>query len=73
MRKIHQVKYSKLVHSGATQTELREQLVGSDMVTITICNPKNPQETGTKAVRFRGMGFSAFMRSCAISESSGQE
>lgn len=73
MRKIHQVKYSKLVRSGATQTELREQLIGGDTTAITMCDPKNIKETGSNAVRFRGMGFSVFMRSCAISESSGQE
>lgn len=70
---MHQVKYSKLVHSGATQTELREQLVGGDTTTITMCDPKNIKETESDAVRFRGMGFSVFMRSCTISESSGQE
>lgn len=70
MRKMHQVKYSELVHSGATQTGLRERLVGGDMTTITMCNPKNPKETGAGSVRFRGMSFPAFMRSCAISESS---
>jgi hypothetical protein len=70
MRKTRQVKYSKLVHSGATQTELREQLVGGDMTTITMCDPKNIKETGAEAVRFRGMSSSVFMRSRAISESS---
>lgn len=46
MGKTHQVKYSKLVHNGVTQTGLRERLVGGDMTTITMCNPKNIKEAG---------------------------
>lgn len=67
---MHQVKYSKLVHSGATQTGLRERLVGGNMTAIAMCNPNNSKATGVGSARFRGMSFPAFMSSCVISESS---
>lgn len=62
------MKYSELVNSGATETELQEQLVGGDMTTITMRIPKNLKEAGAEAARLRGVSFSAFIRSCMIDE-----
>ena len=68
MRQVLQVKYSELVHSGASQIELQEQLVGGEMTTITMRISKNLKEAGAEAARLRGVSFSAFIRSCMIDE-----
>ena len=65
---MYEVKYSELVDSGATETELKEQLVGGDMTTITMRIPKNLKEAGAEAVNLRGISFSAFIRMCMIEE-----
>ena len=40
------MKYPELVYSGASRTELQEQLVGGEMTTITMRIPKNLKEAG---------------------------
>lgn len=62
------MKYPELIHSGASWTELQEQLVGGEMTTITMRIPKNLKEAGVEAARLRGVSFSAFIRSCIIDE-----
>lgn len=63
---MHEVKYSELVNSGATETELQEQLVGGDMTTITMRIPRNLKEAGAEAASLRGISFSAFIRELMI-------
>ena len=65
---MHQVKYSELVNSVATETELQEQLVGGDMTTIIMRIPRNLNEAGAEAASLRGISFSAFIRMCMIEE-----
>ena len=60
------MKYSELVNSGATATELQEQLVGGDMTTITMRIPRNLKEAGAEAANLRGISFSAFIRELLI-------
>ena len=60
------MKYSELVNSGATETELQEQLVGGDMTTITMRIPRNLKEAGAEAASLRGISFSAFIREMLI-------
>ena len=67
-RQVHEVKYSELVDSGATETELQEQLVGGDMTTITMRIPRNLKEAGAEAAALKGISFSAFIRMCMIEE-----
>ena len=67
-RQVHEVKYSELVNSGATETELQEQLVGGDMTTITMRIPRNLKEAGAEAAALRCISFSAFIRMCMIEE-----
>jgi hypothetical protein len=67
-RQVHQVKYSELVNSVATETELQEQLVGGDMTTITMRIPRNLKEAGAEVASLRGISFSAFIRMCMIEE-----
>lgn len=67
-RQVHEVKYSRLVSSGATETELQEQLVGGDMTTITMRIPRNLKEAGAEAAALKGISFSAFIRMCMIEE-----
>ena len=62
------MKYSKLMRSGATETELQEQLTGGDMTTITMRIPRNLREAGAEAANLRGISFSAFIRMCMIEE-----
>lgn len=65
-KQVHQVKYSELVSSGATETELQERLVGGGMTTITMRIPRNLKEAGTEAANLHGISFSAFIRMCMI-------
>lgn len=58
------MKYSDLVSSGATETELREQLVGGDMTTITMRIPRNLKEAGAEAANLRGISFTLSYVSC---------
>ena len=60
------MKYSELVNSGATETELQEQLVGGDMTTITMRIPRNLKEAGAETANLRGISFSAFIRELLI-------
>ncbi|MBS6418904.1 MAG: hypothetical protein KH372_08815 [Olsenella uli] len=62
------MKYSELVNSGATETELQKQLVGGDMTTITMRIPRNLKEAGVETASLRGISFSAFIRMCMIEE-----
>ena len=62
------MKYSELVNSGATETELQEQLVGGDMTIITMRIPRNLKEAGAEAAALRGISFSAFIRMYMIEE-----
>ena len=62
------MKYSKLMRSGATETELQEQLTGGDMTTITMRIPRNLREAGAEAANLRDISFSAFIRMCMIEE-----
>ena len=60
------MKYSELVNSGGTETELQEQLVSGDMTTITMRIPRNLKEAGAEAANLRGISFSAFIRELLI-------
>lgn len=66
MRRVLQVKYSELVHSGVSRIELQEQLVGGEMTTITMRISKSLKEA--EAARLRGVSFFVFIRSCMIDE-----
>lgn len=67
-RQVHQVKYSELVRSGATEAELQEQLAGGGMTAITRRIPRNLREAGTEGGNLRGISFSTFTRMCVIEE-----
>lgn len=62
------MKYLELVHNGAPETELQEQLTGGGMTTITMRIPRNLKEAGAEAASLRGISFSAFIRMCMIEE-----
>lgn len=62
------MKYSELVRSGASETELQERLAGGGMTTITMRIPKNLKDAGAEAANLRGISFSAFIRMCVIDE-----
>ena len=62
------MKYSDLVSSGATGTELRERLAGGGMTTITMRIPVNLKEAAAEEAALRGTSFSAFARMCMIDE-----
>lgn len=42
------MKYLELVHNGAPETELQEQLAGDDMTTITMRILRNLKEAGPR-------------------------
>ena len=55
------MKYSELVNSGATETELQEQPVGGGMTTITMRIPRNLKEVGAEGANLHGISFSVFI------------
>lgn len=62
------MKYSELGCSGATETELQEQLARGGMTTITMRIPINLKEAGAEAANLRGMSLSASIRMYMIEE-----
>ena len=67
------MKYSELVDSGATEGQLQEHLANGDPIAITLRVPKNLKDAAAEAARLRGVSFSAFIRSCIISELAGRQ
>ena len=55
------MKYSELVNSGATKTELQEQPVGGDMTTITMRILRTLKEAGAEGANLHDISFSVFI------------
>ena len=60
--------YKQLIDSNPSQTEIRSFLVDGDQVSVTLRIPDTLREAAKEEATLRGMGFSAFVRTCMIEE-----
>lgn len=62
------MKYTDLVEQGASKTEKQAHLVGGDMTTITLRISNNLKAAGAEKASLMGISFSAYIRSCMMSD-----
>jgi hypothetical protein len=62
------MKYSELVEQGASKAQRQDYLTDGVPTPITLRVPKNLKQAAAEAARFRGVSFSAFIRTCVINE-----
>ena len=60
------MKYSELVDSGATATEIQTYLVGSENVPVTMRIPRNLRDAAKEAAALKGMNLTSFVKMCLI-------
>ncbi len=56
------MRYSELIESKMTESEIREFLKDGEMIAITFRIPKNLKESAAEAASLKGISFSAFIR-----------
>lgn len=62
------MKYSELLDSGATTSEIQSFLVESELVPITIRIPKNLRDSAKEAASLQGLTFTSFIKHLMIEE-----
>lgn len=62
------MKYSELLDSGASPTEIQSYLVDSELVPVTIRIPKNLRDSAKEAASLSGMTFTSFVKRLMIEE-----
>jgi len=67
------MKYSDLVDSGATPTEIQSFLVDSESVSVTLRMPKNLRDSAKEAANLSGMSLASYVKMCLIDRLSGVE
>lgn len=67
------MKYSDLVETGASPTEIQSFLVDSELVPVTIRIPKNLRDSAKEAAALSGMNFTSFVKRLMIEELSRRE
>lgn len=67
------MKYSELVDSGATTTEIQSWLVGSENVPMTMRVPRNLRDAAKEAAALKGMSLTSFVKMCLIEKLSEEE
>lgn len=60
------MKYTDLIESGATESEIQAYLVESDLVPVTIRIPKNLRDSAKEAASLSGLTFTSFVKHCMI-------
>ena len=60
------MKYSELVDSGATPTEIQAFLVGSENVQVTMRVPRNLRDEAQEAAELKGMRLPTYVKVCLI-------
>ena len=60
------MKYSELVDSGATATEIQTYLVSSENVPVTMRIPRNLRDAAKEAAALKGMSLTSFVKMCLI-------
>lgn len=62
------MKYSELVESGASPTEIQSYLRDSELVSVTIRIPSTLRDSAKEAASLRGMNFTSFIKGLMIEE-----
>ena len=60
------MKYSELVDSGATPTEIQAFLVGSENVPVTMRIPQNLRDAAKETAELKGLSLTAYVKMCLI-------
>ena len=60
------MKYSDLLESGASPTEIQSYLRDSELVSVTIRIPRTLRDSAKEAASLSGMNFTSFVKSCMI-------
>ena len=60
------MKYSDLVDSGATTTEIQEFLVNGENVPVTLRIPQNLRDSAKQAASLSGLTFTSFVKQAMI-------
>lgn len=62
------MKYTELLRSGASPTEIQSYLVESELVPVTIRIPKNLRDSAKEAASLSGLTFTSFIKRLMIEE-----
>ena len=62
------MKYSELIESGATSTEIQSYLRDSELVSVTIRIPRTLRDSAKEAASLSGMNFTSFVKRLMIEE-----
>ena len=66
------MKYTELIDSGASLTEIQKFLVGSENVPVTMRIPRNLRDATKEAAALKGMSLTSFVKMCLIEKLSGE-
>lgn len=62
------MKYSELVETGASPTEIQSYLRDSELVSVTIRIPRTLRDSAKEASSLKGMNFTSFIKGLMIEE-----
>ena len=62
------MKYSELVETGASPTEIQSYLRDSELVSVTIRIPRTLRDSAKEAASLKGMNFTSFIKGLMIEE-----
>lgn len=65
------MKYSELVNSGATPTEIQSFLTDSENVSVTLRMPRSLRDSAKEAASLSGMSLASYVKMCLIERLSG--
>lgn len=60
------MKYTDLLESGASTSEIQTFLVDSELVPVTIRMPRSLRDSAKEAAALSGMNFTSFVKLCMI-------
>lgn len=60
------MKYSELIDSGATPTEIQTFLVRSENVPVTLRIPRTLRDAAKEAAELKGLSLTAYVKMCLI-------
>ena len=60
------MKYTELLESGASKSEIQASLVDSELVPVTIRIPRNLRDSAREAASLPGFTFTSLVKQCMI-------
>ena len=67
------MKYSELVNSGGTPTEIQSFLTDSENVSVTLRMPRSLRDSAKEAASLSGMSLASYVKMCLIDRLSGAD